>query len=82
MGVHAAGRIFSRLLGRSMKYSELEDASKLATQEWVESRLERCRIDLRTKELERQSKLLNCIGLIVFGLVWGFAIAMIILSHK
>jgi hypothetical protein len=65
-----------------MKYSELEDVPELVTREWVESRLRGFQIDLRTKELERQGKLLNCAGLIALGLIWGFMIAMVILSHR
>ena len=58
-----------------MKFSELEDSSKLATQEWVEYQLKDLKSQLRLENLQRQSKLLNCAGLIGFGLIWGFVIA-------
>jgi hypothetical protein len=58
-----------------VKFSELEDSSKLATQEWVEYQLKDLKSQLRLENLQRQSKLLNCAGLIGFGLIWGFVIA-------
>ena len=65
-----------------MKYSELEDGERLAGREWVEQRLASFKTDLNLERLKRESKLMNCAGLIVLGLTWGFAIAMIFLSHK
>ena len=65
-----------------MKYSELEDASKLATQEWVEHKLESMKIQIKHDRLERQSKLLNCAGMIGFGLIWGFVIAELLFLRK
>jgi hypothetical protein len=58
-----------------MKFSELEDASKLATREWVEQELNRLKAGLNLDRLQRQSKLMNYAGLIGFGLIWGFILA-------
>jgi hypothetical protein len=65
-----------------MKSSELEDSSKLATREWVEDKLADLKVDLKTDRLERQSKLMNCAGLIGFGLIWGFLLAEIFFLRK
>lgn len=51
-----------------MKISELEDSDKLATREWVEHELDRTRIDQERIRLDRQWKLMNYAGLIIFGM--------------
>jgi hypothetical protein len=65
-----------------VKFSELEDSSKLATRDWVEHELADLKIQLKTDRLERQSKLMNCAGLIGFGLIWGFLIAELLFLRK
>jgi hypothetical protein len=69
-----------------MKSSELEDSSQLATREWVESciklDLHKFKSELNMERMERQSKLMNCAGLISFGFVWGFLIAELLFLHK
>ena len=52
-----------------MKISELEDSDKLATREWVEHELDRTRIDQERIRLDRQWKLMNYAGLIIFGMI-------------
>ena len=65
-----------------MKYSELEDAHKLVTHDslTLELRMElqRFKSDLALERLQRQSKHLNCAGLIGFGLVWGVIIGAVL----
>lgn len=65
-----------------MRYSELEDSSKLATREWVEEKFQDLKFQLRTDRLDQQSKLMNCAGLIIFGAVWGFFLAEMLLLRK
>jgi hypothetical protein len=48
----------------------------------VEDRLTDFKIRLKTDQLERQSKLMNCAGLIAFGLIWGFLIAELLFLRK
>jgi hypothetical protein len=47
----------------------------------IELKLRRFKTDLNIERLERQSKLMNAVGLIVMGLIWGFIIAMVVLAH-
>lgn len=65
-----------------MKFTELEDAVNLATREWVEWKLGSFKTDLSMERLKRQSKLMNSVGLVAIGLIWGFVIAMMIFLHK
>ena len=65
-----------------MKYSELEDSSELATQEWVEYKLKDLKIQQRTEQLKRQGQWMSYAGLIAFGMIWGFLIAEILFLRK